>query len=88
VTAFKALPDDYDALVIPGGVMNPDKMRMNRIVWNLRNISWRIKNQLQPSVMALVMVETGMMKGRDMTSYYSIKTDIQNAGAHWHDWKL
>jgi protease I len=86
VPLSEALPGDYDALVIPGGVMNPDKMRMNR---ECVEFAQHFLENKKP-VAAIchgpwLLVETGMIKGRDMTSYYSIKTDIQNAGAHWHD---
>jgi protease I len=86
VPLSKALPGDYDALVIPGGVMNPDTMRMNR---DCVEFAQHFLENNKP-VAAIchgpwLLVETGMIKGRDMTSYYSIKTDIQNAGAHWHD---
>ncbi|HSH64994.1 MAG TPA: type 1 glutamine amidotransferase domain-containing protein, partial [Bacteroidia bacterium] len=77
---------NYDALVIPGGVMNPDKLRMNKDVVNL------VKDFFEESkpIAAIchgpsVLIETDMIKGRKLTSYESIKTDLINAGAKWLD---
>jgi len=86
VPLSKASPEDYDALVIPGGVMNPDTMRMNK---DCVEFAQHFLEENKP-VAAIchgpwLLVETGMIRGREMTSYYSIKTDIQNAGARWHD---
>ena len=52
VTLDKARPEDYDALMIPGGVMNPDKCVRIRNVWNLRNISSNKENRLLQYAMA------------------------------------
>jgi protease I len=86
VTLSNAFPSDYDALVIPGGVINPDLMRMNR---ECVEFAQHFLEKHKP-VAAIchgpqLLIETGMIKGRAMTSYYSVKTDIQNAGATWHD---
>jgi protease I len=79
-------PDDYDALVVPGGVMNPDKMRMNP---DCVEFAQHFMETGKP-VAAIchgpqLLIETGMLKGRRMTSYPSIKTDLKNAGANWVD---
>jgi protease I len=78
--------DDYDALMIPGGVMNPDLMRANELYVNFA------KEFLQAGkpVASIchgpqLLIETGMLKGRKMTSYPSVKTDLKNAGAEWFD---
>lgn len=81
-----AFASDYDALVIPGGVLNPDSMRMNM---ECVEFAQHFLAQSKP-VAAIchgpqLLIETGMIKGRKMTSYYSIKTDVQNAGAIWYD---
>jgi protease I len=77
---------DYDALVLPGGVMNPDTLRSNPDV-----ISF-VKDFLEDEkpVAAIchgpwTLIETGLLKGRKMTSYHSIKTDLINAGVNWVD---
>jgi protease I len=77
---------DYDALVLPGGVMNPDKLRVNdkalaivkafvesgKVVAAICHAPW-------------LLVETGTVKGRQVTSYVSIRTDVINAGGRWVD---
>ena len=78
--------DDYDALMIPGGVINPDLMRINEDCVQF------VKDFMQSGkpVAAIchgpqLLIETGLLKGRKMTSYPSIKTDLKNAGANWKD---
>ncbi len=78
--------DDYDALVIPGGVINPDLMRRDRDCVDFA------KSFLQAGkpVAAIchgpqLLIETGMLEGRKMTSFHSISTDLKNAGVHWED---
>jgi protease I len=78
--------NDYDALVLPGGVMSPDKLRTNKEVVAF------VKDFLEDEkpIAAIchgpwTLIETGMIKGRKMTSYPSIKTDLQNAGVNWLD---
>jgi protease I len=82
----EARPEDYDALVIPGGVMNPDFMRVNPACVAFAQ---HFMEQGKP-VAAIchgpwLLIETGMINGRKMTSYNSIKTDLINAGAVWED---
>ena len=78
--------DDYDALVIPGGVINPDKMRLNT---KCVEFAQQFLEAGKP-VAAIchgpqLLIETGLISGRNMTSYPSIKTDLENAGAIWDD---
>lgn len=82
----EASPEDYDALVIPGGVINPDQMRNHR---EYVDFAQHFLETGKP-VAAIchgpqLLIETGMLGGREMTSYPSIQTDIKNAGAGWHD---
>jgi protease I len=82
----KAKPDDYDALMIPGGVINPDKMRLNK---DCVEFARQFLEEHKP-VGAIchgpqLLIETGMLEGRTMTSYYSIRTDLENAGVNWLD---
>ena len=79
-------PDDYDALVLPGGVMNPDKLRQNKEAVAFVSA---FLDEAKP-VAAIchgpqVLIETGMIGGRNMTSYPSLQTDLKNAGVHWVD---
>ena len=81
-----AKPEDYDALVLPGGVMNPDKLRQNEAAVAF------VKTFMQSGkpVAAIchgpqTLVETGLLHGRTLTSYPSLQTDLKNAGANWED---
>ncbi len=82
----QASPDDFDALVIPGGQMNPDFLRANE-----KAVSFtRAFVDAGKPVAAIchgpwVLVEAGVVNGRRMTSYHSIRTDMKNAGAQWVD---
>jgi protease I len=82
----KANANDYDALVLPGGVMNPDKLRLNK---DAVAFASRFFEQGKP-VAAIchgpqTLIETGMLKGREMTSFPSLRTDLENAGVQWVD---
>jgi protease I len=77
---------DYDALVLPGGVINPDILRTDE------NALAFIKDFFKAGkpVAAIchgpqILISAGLVKGRTMTSYPSIKIDLINAGADWHD---
>lgn len=81
-----ANPFDYDALMIPGGVLNPDKMRINK---EYVDFAKDFMESGKP-VAAIchgpqLLIETGLLHDRKMTSYPSIRTDLQNAGAKWFD---
>ncbi|MBK0403342.1 type 1 glutamine amidotransferase [Adhaeribacter sp. BT258] len=81
-----AQPQDYDALLLPGGVMNPDKLRMNPDAVDFAAAFMREKKPVAAICHGpWTLVETGMIQGRKMTSYESIKTDLKNAGANWVD---
>jgi protease I len=82
----EARSEDYDALVLPGGVLNPDKLRRNKEAVEFA------KDFLETGkpVAAIchgpqLLIETALLEGRDMTSYPSVQTDLKNAGANWHD---
>lgn len=86
VSVEKARVEDYDALMIPGGVINPDQMRTNK---HCVEFAQQFLEAGKP-VAAIchgpqLLIETGMIDGRNMTSYLSIKTDLQNAGVIWAD---
>jgi len=78
--------DDYDALVIPGGVINPDLMRINEdCVQFAKDFIQSGKPVAAICHGPQLLIETGLLKGRRMTSYPSIRTDLINAGANWKD---
>lgn len=79
-----AKSSDFDALLLPGGVMNPDKLRMNE---KAMQFARQMVDAGKP-VAAIchgpwTLVEIGFVKGRTLTSWPSLKTDIQNGGGHW-----
>ena len=78
--------DDYDAIVLPGGQMNPDTLRQNEDALALIRAFFDQKKVVAAVCHApWLLIETGIAKGRDMTSYNSMKTDVMNAGANWID---
>jgi protease I len=78
--------DDYDGLLIPGGVINPDLMRANKdCVAFARSFFKAGKPVAAICHGPQLLIEAGVVKGRTMTSYNSIKTDLVNAGANWVD---
>jgi len=82
----KADPEDYDALVLPGGVANPDHLRMNpKAVEFVKSLIDAGKPIAAICHGPWTLIETGMVKGRTMTSWPSLKTDLSNAGANWVD---
>jgi protease I len=85
-TVAEADAADYDALVLPGGVINPDILRTDRGAMAFVEAFFE---QGKP-VGAIChgpwsLVETGMVKGRTVTSWPSLRTDIENAGGRWVD---
>ena len=78
--------DDYDAIVLPGGQINPDLLRVNADALELiRGFYAAGKTVAAVCHAPWLLVETGIAKGRRMTSYHSMKTDVINAGARWED---
>jgi len=78
--------DDFDAIVLPGGVMNPDHLRINNDALELiRGFFDAGKVVAAVCHAPWLLVEAGIAKGRRMTSYHTIKTDMINAGASWED---
>lgn len=85
-TLAEANADDFDAVVLPGGVINPDQLRVNdhairfvtrmvesgRIVAAICHAPW-------------ILINADVVKGRKMTSYPSVRKDLENAGADWSD---
>jgi len=86
VTVEQANPNDYDALLLPGGVMNPDKLRTNKsAVQFVRSFFDQKKPVAAICHGPWMLVEAGVVNGRKVTSYPSIQTDLKNAGANWVD---
>jgi protease I len=86
VNLSDASVEDYDALIIPGGVMNPDLMRLNKdCVKFARDFMQSGKPVAAICHGPQLLIETGKLKGRTMTSYPSVKTDLINAGVKWQD---
>jgi protease I len=78
--------DDYDAIVLPGGQINPDLLRVNKDALALIKSFYDAGKTVAAVCHApWLLVETGIAKGRKMTSYHSMKTDVMNAGAKWED---
>ena len=79
-------PDDYDALLLPGGVMSPDRLRMNpKAVAFVRAMVESGKPVAAICHGPWTLVEADCVRGYRVTSYPSIKTDLKNAGANWVD---
>lgn len=82
----EARADDFDALVLPGGVMNPDSLRTNPdAVSFVRAFADSGKPIAAICHGPWMLVESGIAKGRKLTSWPSLKTDITNAGGTWVD---
>src|ERR1700749_3979404 len=79
-------PDDYDALVLPGGVLNPDKLRQNAEA--VAFVATFLEDGKPVAAIChgpQMLIETDMIYGRRLTSYPSLQTDLKNAGADWVD---
>lgn len=82
----EAAPDDYDALVLPGGVMNPDKLRRDeRVLEFVRAFFEEGKPVASICHGPWTLIDAGVAEGRRMTSYPSIRKDLENAGVEWTD---
>jgi protease I len=86
VNLKSAKPENYDALLLPGGVMNPDHLRMEPAAVQFAKAFF----EAHKPVAAIchgpwLLVEAGVLKGRKLTSWPSLKTDITNAGGQWTD---
>jgi protease I len=81
-----ARPADFDALLLPGGVMNPDKLRIDRRA--LAFVGHFVGTRKPIAAIChgpWTLIETDGVKGRTVTSYPSIRSDLVNAGASWID---
>jgi protease I len=78
--------DDYDALMIPGGLINPDTLRTNRLALQFVRRFFEAGKPVAAICHApWVLIDAGLVKGRTLTSWPAIKTDVKNAGGDWVD---
>jgi protease I len=85
-TIEEASADDYDALMIPGGVGNPDQLRGDEnVVSFVREFDRAGKPMAVICHGPWVLVEAGVVRGRRLTSWPTLETDIRNAGGDWVD---
>jgi protease I len=86
-TLDKADPDDYDAVVIPGGAINADALRMDQ---NARNFIKKIMDEEEKPTAVIchgpwLLVSSNIVRSRRLTSFYTIQDDVRNAGGEWED---
>lgn len=85
-TIDEVTADDYDAIVLPGGQMNPDTLRAEPKALSLIRDFFDQKKVVAAICHApWLLIDTGIAEGRKLTSYKSMKTDLVNAGADWQD---
>jgi protease I len=85
-TVDEASPDDYDGLVLPGGVANPDAARMNPdAVRFVRGFFGRGKPVAAICHAPWMLIEAEVVRGRTLTSWPSLQRDVRNAGGRWVD---
>src|SRR5438094_1441556 len=86
MTLDQAQPDDFDAVILPGGALNADFLRLNP---KAQDFVRQLDSSGKP--MAIIchapwlLVSAGLVKGRRLTSYHTIQDDIRNAGGNWQD---
>src|SRR3954451_11831402 len=85
-TVEEASPEEYDALLIPGGVGNPDQLRGDE---NAVNFVREFARSKKPMAVIChgpwVLIDAGVARGRTLTSWPTLATDLRNAGANWVD---
>jgi deglycase len=85
-TLGDAKPQDFDALMIPGGLMNPDTLRSTEEALEFVRHFFREGKPVAAICHApWVLIDAGVARGRTLTSWPAIKTDVRNAGATWVD---
>jgi protease I len=82
----RANAEQYDALLLPGGVMNPDKLRRNPSALTFVKAFFDARKPVAVTCHGpWTLIDAGVIEGRRMTSYPSLQTDLKNAGAEWVD---
>ncbi|MBY8961431.1 type 1 glutamine amidotransferase [Flavobacterium sp. D11R37] len=77
---------DYDALVLPGGVINPDQLRTNEEALTFVRDFFKAKKPVAAICHGpQILINAEVVEGREMTSYHSVRKDLENAGAKWTD---
>lgn len=85
-TIEEADASEYDALVLPGGVLNPDQLRMRQDATTFVREFFKAGKPVSAICHGLqTLIDCGVLEGRMVTSYPSIKNDLKNAGARWVD---
>ncbi len=85
-TLDKVSASDYNALVLPGGVMNPDNLRTNEDALEFVRDFFKQKKPVAAICHAAwTLINADVVKGREMTSYHTLRKDLENAGANWVD---
>jgi protease I len=86
MTLDQAKPEEFDAVLLPGGAMNADALRMEK---KAQEFVKKLDHEGKPIAVIChgpwLLVSAGLAKGRHMTSYYTIQDDLKNAGATWKD---
>jgi protease I len=82
----EADPEDFDAVLLPGGVLNADTLRMNE---DARRFVQATDRSGKPIAVIChgpwLLISAGLVKGRSLTSYFTLEDDLRNAGARWQD---
>jgi protease I len=85
-TLDEADPNNYDALIVPGGAVNADNLRMDE---KARNFVRKIMGANKPTAVIChgpwLLISAGLARGRHLTSFFTIQDDMRNAGAEWSD---
>lgn len=85
-TLAEAKPQDFDALMIPGGLMNPDTLRSNEEALEFVRHFFREGKPVAAICHGpWVLIDAGVVRGRTLTSWPAIKSDVRNAGGNWVD---
>ena len=86
ITLDQAKPEDFDAVLLPGGAMNADALRMEK---RAQEFVQRMDHAGKPIAVIChgpwLLISSGLVRGRHMTSYFTIQDDLKNAGAKWTD---
>ncbi|HEX8950030.1 MAG TPA: type 1 glutamine amidotransferase domain-containing protein [Dissulfurispiraceae bacterium] len=84
ITLDEADPNNFDAVLLPGGALNADKLRMEP---KAREFVMKLDAEDKPIAVIChgpwLLVSAGLVSGRTLTSYYTVQDDIRNAGGHW-----
>ncbi len=86
ITLDRANPAEFDAVLVPGGALNADSLRVNQ---KAQQFIKQIDSAGKPMAVIChgpwLLVSAGLAKGRSLTSYHTIQDDLRNAGAQWED---